>query len=257
MSQTRRSFLKNTSIASITALSSPALISASEKPKINGKNTLKGLKILFQGDSITDGNRTRDKDWNHIMGHGYAYLIASRLWYNHPAENLMFFNRGISGNRVKDLDARWQEDAIDLQPDIISILIGVNDVLSVVNNWGPDPFDKYEEYFRNILDKTQKKLPETRIVLMEPFILKLGWVNEKSEIWLEELKKRQELAKKLSLEYKTVYVPLQETFEKACELAPANYWIWDGVHPMPAGHELIAREWVKEVNKGLNNELIF
>lgn len=62
--------------------------------------------FLFQGDSITDGNRTRNNDWNHVMGHGYQYIIASRLWYDFPEKGFHFFNRGISGNKVSDLALR-------------------------------------------------------------------------------------------------------------------------------------------------------
>jgi lysophospholipase L1-like esterase len=108
----------------------------------------KGLTFLFQGDSITDGNRTSDNDWNHIMGHGYAYLIASRLWYDYPNRDLIFYNRGISGNRVRDLDARWQKDTLDLKPDVVSILIGVNDVLAMIKNNDPDSIDKFEETYK-------------------------------------------------------------------------------------------------------------
>lgn len=90
--------------------------------------TKKSKVILFQGDSITDGNRGRDEDPNHILGHSYAYIIGGKLGNERAEENLVFYNRGVSGDRISDLYARWNEDAISLQPDIISILIGVNDI---------------------------------------------------------------------------------------------------------------------------------
>ena len=252
MQTTRRDFIKNVGLAGVAAMSMPGILSAQNFNKLHsgGKNE-KGLTFLFQGDSITDGNRTRDKDWNHIMGHGYACLIASRLWYDYPDKNLMFINRGVSGNRVRDLDARWQQDTIDLQPDVISILIGVNDVIALVQNNDPEPIGKYEQIFNGLLDKTMTELPNSMLVLMEPFILPLGWVNQKTEVWLKEIPARQEVVKRSAQKYGAVFVELQKYFDVACKKAPAGYWIWDGVHPMPAGHELIARRWINDVGKKL------
>jgi lysophospholipase L1-like esterase len=253
MKTSRREFIGKLGLTGIAAWSLQQHLSASDYYQQADKNTEnKGLTILFQGDSITDGNRTRDNDWNHIMGHGYAYLIACRLWYDYIEENLMFYNRGISGNRVRDLDARWQQDTLDLKPDVLSILIGVNDVMAIVKDWDPDPIEKFEESYKKILDKTLSSLPNTQIVLCEPFILPIGWVNEKTEIWQTEVLKRQQVVRKLAETYQTTFVELQKPFEQACQKAPANYWIWDGVHPMPAGHELIARLWIKEVSKKLS-----
>jgi len=252
MDTTRRDFIKNVGLSGLALMSLPEMLLATEPVeslKKNDKN--KGLTFLFQGDSITDGNRTRDNDWNHVMGHGYAYLIASRLWYDYIDKDFMFYNRGISGNRVKDLETRWQQDALDLKPDVLSILIGVNDVIAIVEGWNPDSIEQFEESFRRILDKTKEALPDTLIVLCEPFILPLGWANKKTEIWQAEIPKRQKIVKQLAESYNAVFVELQKPFNDACKKAPANYWIWDGVHPMPAGHELIARLWIKEVAKKL------
>jgi len=127
----------------------------------------------------------------------------------------------------------------------------VNDVWAMIKNNNPDSIDKFEETYKRILDKTKDALPNTLIVLCEPFILPLGWVNEKTEIWQTEILKRQIIVRKLAETYHTVFVELQEPFNSACQKAPSNYWIWDGVHPMPAGHELIARLWIKEVRKKL------
>jgi lysophospholipase L1-like esterase len=252
MENSRREFIKKVGLTGIVAMNLPEVLNASSPVEpTRGFAKEKGFTFLFQGDSITDGNRTRDNDWNHIMGHGYAYLIASRLWYDHTDKNLMFYNRGISGNRVRDLDSRWQQDAIDLKPDVISILVGVNDVLGVVKNNNPESAQQFEDLYKRILDKTRKDLPNTLIVLCEPFILPLGWVNEKTEIWNEETLKRQLIVRKLSESYQTSFVELQAPFTKACQKAPSNYWIWDGVHPMPAGHELIARLWISEAGKKL------
>jgi len=191
METSRRDFIRTLGMSGLAAMKLPNILSAPnaiEGSQDSGKS--KGVTFLFQGDSITDGNRTRDNDWNHIMGHGYAYLIASRLWYDYTDKDLMFYNRGISGNRVRDLDARWQQDTLDLKPDELSILIGVNDVLSIIKNTNPDTMQTFEETYKRILDKTKDALPNTLVVLCEPFILPLGWVNEKTEIWQTEILKR-------------------------------------------------------------------
>jgi lysophospholipase L1-like esterase len=252
METSRREFIRKIGITGLIASNLTEIISATDSVELTRDfNKNKGLTFLFQGDSITDGNRTRDNDWNHIMGHGYSYLIASRLWCDHTDKDLMFYNRGISGNRVKDLDARWQQDCLDLKPDVLSIMIGVNDIMSIIKDLDSEPIEKFEKTYKRILDKTKQALPNTQIILCEPFILPLGWVNEKTELWQTEIRKQQLLIRKLAESYDAVFVELQEPFNNACKKAPADYWIWDGIHPMPAGHELIARLWIKEVRKKL------
>jgi len=105
--------------------------------------------------------------------------------------------------------------------------------------------------YREILDLTRTQRPDATIVLCEPFILPGGRVDEKPEIWEAETALRQQVVRKLALRYKTLFVPLQEPFTQACKKAPAKFWIWDGIHPMPAGHELIAQQWIKTVSKEL------
>ena len=252
MENTRRDFIRKIGLTSVAAAGLPEFLTAAERAgSINKLKKEKGLTILFQGDSITDGNRTRNKDWNHVMGHGYAYLVASRLWCDHPDKQLMFYNRGISGNKVRELVARWQEDAIDLKPDLISILVGVNDVGDILRNRDPESIEKFEENYRKMFDKTKATLPETGFVLCEPFLLPVGMVKDRQETWQREIALRQQVVKRLATEYHAVFVPFQELFDNACKKAPADYWIWDGVHPMPAGHELMARCWIKEVKKML------
>ncbi len=249
MEGSRREFIKNVGLNSLSVLAVAQPVYANNFDMDYGFNKPKGLIFLFQGDSVTDGNRTRNNDWNHVLGHGYQCLIASRLWFDYPKSNLMFYNRGISGNRVTDLEARWQQDAIDLKPDVVSILIGVNDTMSVVNNENPQSIEAFELAYTNILEKTKTDLPNAQLVLCEPFILPLGWVSKNTEIWQNEIRKRQDIVKKLALNYNAVFVAFQQPFIDACKKAEASFWIWDGVHPMPAGHELMARIWIKEVEK--------
>jgi len=208
-----------------------------------------GYTFLFQGDSITDGNRTRNTDWNHVMGHGFAYLISSRLWFDYPEKQFHFFNRGVSGNKITDLSARWQMDSIDLKPDLINILVGVNDTEAAVKGNAENTPDQFESDYRQLLKTTKKELPAVQLVLCIPFLLPVGRVREKEQLYLNELKPRQAVVRKLAEEFNAIVVDFQAAFDKALKKAPADYWIWDGIHPMPAGHELMARFWIEEVRR--------
>jgi lysophospholipase L1-like esterase len=251
MSQTsRRDFIKQASVIGAAALTLPvatnaAALTGSEK---DGD----GYTFLFQGDSITDGNRTRNTDWNHVLGHGYAYLIAARLWYNLPEKHFHFFNRGISGNTVPDLAARWDTDTIAIKPNLLSILVGINDTNRAVNGDKNFTVAGYEEGMRALLKQTIQQLPGVQLVICEPFMLPVGNVKAKWDDYLREVTPRQQIAKAMAAEFDAVYVPLQDAFTKAAEQhGPADYWMWDGIHPMPNGHELMAREWIKQVSKKL------
>jgi DNA-binding beta-propeller fold protein YncE len=129
--------------------------------------------ILFQGDSITDGGRQRTgSDYNHIMGQDYAYILAAQLGAEYPDRNLTFVNRGVSGERVIDLAARWQSDALDLKPNMLSILVGINDTLA--NGDLAETVEQYEATYDTLLAKTIAALTATKIVLAEPFIMPVG-----------------------------------------------------------------------------------
>ncbi len=249
----RRKFLKKTVLASSVVLGIPSIISASLIPIFKeNKKEIDNMVFLFQGDSITDGNRGRNLDPNHIMGHGYAFSIASRLGADFPEKNLTFYNRGISGHKITDIAQRWQTDTIDLKPNVLSILVGVNDCNSVIDKIDPVPVEKYEDVFYTLLSQAQKHFPEILIVICEPFILPVGRVKDNWEEWHSDIIKRQEVAKRLAKKFDAVFVELQSVFNNACKKAPADYWIWDGIHPTVAGHELITREWLYQVSKKLD-----
>ncbi|WP_183558006.1 SGNH/GDSL hydrolase family protein [Mucilaginibacter sp. SP1R1] len=244
----RRAFIRTLGLGTLGALAAPYAFSLPAKPvKRDGAPKI----ILFQGDSITDGGRSYNKDWNHIMGQSFPYLISSRLWFDHIDQQLMFYNRGISGNTVKNLLDRWQPDALDLKPDILSILVGVNDVFAVIKNNNPTTVEEFKLNYEQLIIKTTTALPDVKLVICEPFILPVGQVKENPDRWQQEITPRQAIVKALAKQYNAVFVPLQHVFTDATQKAPADYWIWDGVHPMPAGHELIARQWIKVVKKEL------
>lgn len=203
--------------------------------------------ILFQGDSITDGARGRNDDPNHILGHSYAYIIAARLGHEWAEQQPLFINRGISGDRMSDLYARWNEDAISLNPNLISILIGVNDAWRTMKGEPSGVTDRFERAYRHVLEETKEMLPNTELVLCEPFILNTGAPAENWESWLERVTAYQQIVRKLAEQYGAVFVPVQAALDEACKRADASYWLWDGVHPTTAGHELIAKQWLNTV----------
>ncbi len=247
--RSRRSFVKSITALSAFTLAAPELLQS--MPCNTNNKEGDGFTFLFQGDSITDGNRSRNNDWNHVMGHGYQYIIASKLWYDLPQKGFHFFNRGISGNKVTDLAARWQTDTLDIKPDVLSILIGINDTSVFIDGNKDFTVDAYESGYRQLLQQTKEQLPNVQFVLCEPFVLPVGKVKDNWQQYADEVAKRATSVKKLSAEFNTVFVPLQDAFNKVLSKASADYWIWDGVHPMPAGHELMAIEWTKEVGKKL------
>ena len=196
--------------------------------------------LLFQGDSITDCGRTAFGDGNN-MGMGYPSFIAAQLLGDHPEKNWNIINRGISGDRIVDLYARWKKDTLNLKPDILSILIGVNDTLHERNQNGVD-VPRYDKFYRMLMDWTLEILPDIKIILMEPFAYPFGYVEE---FWIPEINARQEVVRKIAEEYHTAFTPLQDIFNDALNRAPREYWIGDGVHPSSAGHRLIQKAWLE------------
>jgi lysophospholipase L1-like esterase len=202
-----------------------------------------GARILFQGDSITDGNRGRTADPNHILGHGYAFIIAAKYGAAFAPLKLDFMNRGISGNTVLNLQKRWTTDTLDLKPDVLSILIGINDLSHHV------PLEQYEQVYDELLTQTKSTYPKVRLVLCEPFALPVGKRKDGWEAWSAGVKARQEVVARLATKHGAALVRFQQVFDAACKVAPAEHWIWDGTHPTYSGHQLMADEWERAVRE--------
>ncbi|MFC4810971.1 SGNH/GDSL hydrolase family protein [Paenibacillus sp. GCM10023250] len=200
--------------------------------------------LLFIGDSITDGARGRTSDPNHLLGHGYVFQIAGKLGLEYGADAPEVVNRGVSGDRASDLYARWNEDAIAVRPDLISILVGVNDAYHIVNGDPRGASDRFRRAYGHLLEETRAALPDARLVLLEPFALRTGGVAERWDAWSAKLAEYRRAVGELAREHGATFVPLQALFDDACRRAPAAHWIWDGIHPTAAGHELIARQWL-------------
>ncbi|HXR48702.1 MAG TPA: SGNH/GDSL hydrolase family protein [Candidatus Limnocylindrales bacterium] len=202
--------------------------------------------ILFQGDSVTDCGRDQNATAaNDGLGQGYVFLVASRLLEARPADGLKFFNRGINGNRVVDLYARIKGDVINLRPNVLSVLIGVNDTWHEFMRGNGVPVPKYERVYREFLAEVRSALPDCRFVLCEPFVLRCGVVTVE---WMNEINARQAVVRKLAAEFQAKFVPFQSAFDSAAKRAPAEFWAGDGVHPTCASHGLMAKTWLETVN---------
>lgn len=205
--------------------------------------------ILFQGDSITDCGRNRDlcgeSNSAPALGMGYPKIISASLLSHQPADNLSFYNRGISGNRIVDLYARWKIDCLNLKPDVLSILIGVNDTWHGKNENNPNGVgtERYEQFFRMMLEWTMLELSQVQLILCEPFVLRCGVVTDD---WVAEMDERRRIVKKMAHEFDALFIPFQDMFDRAVEEAPAEYWAHDGVHPTLAGHCRMSEFWLEK-----------
>ncbi|MBQ7961210.1 MAG: lysophospholipase [Clostridia bacterium] len=204
--------------------------------------------FLFQGDSITDACREDDDRINCGLGKGYPLLVAADFLKNRK-DDFCFLNRGQSGDRVTDIYARIKEDIINLKPDCMSILVGVNDVShELTMQCGVDEV-KYEKVYSMLIDEIRTALPDIQIIILEPFVLR-GTATE--ALWEQfdcEVRKRAEAAKRVAEKFDLTFVPLQKLFDEAVADSNAEYWSADGVHPTYAGHQLIKEELVKAINQ--------
>ncbi|MGQ8335087.1 SGNH/GDSL hydrolase family protein [Sunxiuqinia sp. A32] len=254
MKISRRSFFGKTATHAAGIASIPMILSSciEEQDKEDGGYALinDNDTILFQGDSITDAGRNRNAQLPNdarSFGGGYALMAAASLLEQLPEKNLTIYNRGISGNKVYQLRDRWVEDCIDLKPNVLSILIGVNDYWHKRNNQYDGTVEVYKEDFRALLKRTKEELPGIKLVICEPFSLTGGSAIQGN--WQEEFEPYRQAAKAIADEFQTLWVPYQQIFDVACKHAPATYWSGDGVHPSMAGAQLMAQAWLKVVRQ--------
>ena len=207
------------------------------------------MKILFYGDSITDMNRFRDHEDGTVYSYGVGYpnFIVGELSYKEPTK-YEFINRGISGHRIVDLYARIKVDVWNQNPDVISILIGINDIWHEIYGQNGVELKRFEKVYRMLIEDTREQLPNVKFILCEPFVLKGVATEEKYEEFLE-VKKYAVVVEKLAKEYNIPFVALQDKFDEAAEKYGAVHYLYDGVHPDVAGGKLIAEEWLKVFRK--------
>ena len=204
-----------------------------------------GDVVLFQGDSITNAFRRPDEVSNaYQLGAGYPLILAAHLLQTRPADALQFHNRGVAGNTLGQVRARWQADALALDPTVISLLVGINDTAYEAGGNTVLSAAQFEQEYRALLQESRRALPDVRFILCQPFALTVGLVTER---WLAPLAQRQRVVASLAREFEAVFVPLQPDFDAATRQAPPAYWIYDGVHPTAPGHQLIAQAWLRAV----------
>ena len=197
--------------------------------------------VLFQGDSITDGGRNRD--YGSDLGSGYANLATALFTSKYPQKQVSFLNRGISGDRIGNLQARWEKDCLDLKPTWVSIYVGINDTWRRYDGNDATSAQDFQANYRKLIVQTKEKL-NANIVLIEPFVLP---VNESQKAWREDLDPKIQAVRELANEFRTLYVPLDGLFAQASTQTGPAYWAPDGVHPSPAGNALIAQAWLQTV----------
>jgi lysophospholipase L1-like esterase len=249
-STSRRNFLKKSSLAGVGLLTIPQLVSTAFAEEKRSKKIVisKDDVILFQGDSITDAGRKRDKinpNQASALGSGYAMIAASGLLYDYPGKNLKVYNRGVSGNKVYQLADRWDNDTLNLKPNILSILVGVNDFWHTQVNGYKGTIKTYNDDYRTLLDKTKQSLPDVKLIIGEPYAV-IG-VKSVDEKWYPAFDEYRKAAGEIAASYDAVFIPYQSIYDKAQKLAPGAYWTVDGVHPTLAGARLMAHAWMETV----------
>ncbi len=202
----------------------------------------KNFRWVFFGDSITDANRLISLNPNKAMGHGYA-LIASDLVNNlAPEISCQPINRGISGNRLHDLIMRLEKDVIDEHPDLVSILVGINDVLRAFDRGESSPLEQFEHAYRAMITEIRDRTG-AKIILMEPYLLLVH--PDKQSMMVDELKAKQEVIGQIAKDFNLPYIRLQERFNTLCKYRQESFWSADGIHPTHSGHMSIAIELIK------------
>lgn len=191
------------------------------------------MRILFQGDSVTDCGRNRAKSAD--TGAGYVSRIAHAL----PDPGMEILNRGVAGDRVSDLEARWQADCLDLRPDVVSILIGINNVWRHFDSGEEHDLEVFEIDYQRLIDRIAPTA--RRVILMEPFLIPSAPDKEPMRPLVDAtIQVIRTLARRNHLDL----VPLDGLFTAACRHHPTRHWAEDGVHPSAAGHQLIADAWL-------------
>jgi lysophospholipase L1-like esterase len=246
----RRNFIRNSALTGVSLMGLTEIVNAA-MPSTAAAPSIKlsaGDKILFQGDSITDAGRNKENNgFNNpsILGGGYAFLAAAELLHKHADKNLQIYNKGISGNKVFQLAERWDKEALDIQPNVLSILIGVNDYWHKHNGNYDGTVEVYKRDLTALLERTKYQLPDVKLIICEPFAVK--GVKAVDDTWYPEFDGYRAAAKEIALASGAVFVPFQKVFDQAEKVAPGSYWTTDGVHPSLAGSQLMAQAWLKAV----------
>lgn len=251
MNSNRRSFLQKVLLGGALTLPIPNWTRAQTFLSGPMEDTLlqNGEVILFQGDSITDANRDRNNEQpndSYALGRGYAYLAAASLLKSQPNLDIKVYNRGVSGNKVHQLAERWDKECLQLQPTILSILIGVNDFWHTLTHNYDGTIQVYLDDYRKLLDRTLSELPNLKLIIGEPFAI--NGVKAVTDEWYPAFDRYREATHLIATEYQAVFIPYQRIFDDAAKLTgDASYWTYDGVHTSLAGAQLMATTWLESL----------
>ena len=207
------------------------------------------MRILFQGDSITDC--ARDRSDITSLGCGYPKYVKQYLLECYPQLEFEFINKGISAHKTRDLVARWQEDAVDIQPDIISILVGVNDTWHQCDSQDWIPNDVFEANYRSLLEDIKTKT-KAKIIMLEQYVLDFP----EMKVFHNDIDEKIQIVRRLASEYADRYIPLDGLFAAACVSEPPSFWTLEGVHPTDEGHRLIADYYFDAVSDIIEENFI-
>ena len=246
----RRKFITGSTLAAVASIALPEIVSAAVKEDNAAKKVSLNANdiILFQGDSITDAGRNKTTiapNTAAMFGNGYANLASADLLLNNPGKNFQIWDRGISGNKVFQLADRWDADCLQIKPNVLSIMVGVNDFWHTLTNSYTGTIETYRTDYKKLLDRTKQALPDVKIIIGEPFAV-LG-VKSVTDKWYPAFNEYRAVAKEIANEYDAPFIPYQSVFDEALKSAPGSYWTGDGVHPTVAGAALMAKAWLKVV----------
>jgi len=245
---TRRNFLKTAAIGtaaiSLSQIVSTGLAEGKSKKVVIDDNDI----ILFQGDSITEWGRDKNKSAVNdfgALGSGYVLLTAATLLRDYAAKNLKIRNTGVSGNKVYQLADRWDTDTLAIKPNVLSIMVGVNDYWHTITSGYQGTIDTYRDDYKKLIESTLKALPGVKLIIGEPFAMKD--VKAVDASWYPAFNNYRQAARDVAFGYGAAFIPYQTIMDEALKLAPATYWSIDGVHPTPAGASLMAQAWAQTV----------
>lgn len=221
------------------------------------------MRILFQGDSITDGARLKaeDRRWdlNNQIGHSYVFNIVSTLGRKYPGK-YCFINRGVSGDSVDKALVRWQKDTLDEKPDVLSILLGINangKYDGIYPEGVEEHMSHFDKVYRELLDIARKENPRLKLVIIEPFFFPVGKYKEHYDEFMKIFSVKQEIIRRIAEDYGAIFIPTQKKLEAVVleskdaliangwQSDPEEYWLWDGVHPTEPTHAVLADLWLE------------
>jgi len=243
----RRNFLSAGAVAGLSSCASAHNLSMQkDKSNINSIGIPENLTILFQGDSITDGGRRRDRYYANDssgMGGGYVNMLVGQLLKSYPGQNMTIYNRGISGHKVFQLANRWNEDCLQLEPDVLSLMIGVNDFWHTLTHDYKGTIDVYKNDLSALLDRTLQSNPDLKMIIGEPFAVEGG--SAVSQFFDGTFDEYRYASKEVAEQFGASFLPYHKIFKEASIIGGPNHWCPDGVHPSLAGCALMADHWMK------------